>query len=149
MAAYRQCECEEVLEAFEGFGMTFQVPTKLEQDVGRKDAVSTIIARGKDRFESISIGQTWDEQRQAEAMISHNVARDYGDDLNKAAERVKSDYLIIVGADDRVVTPQPAIEFAALIDAQLVVLDEDCGHADPMCARAEVSTLVRGFLSGP
>lgn len=149
MALYRECECKEALEALEGFGMTFLVPTKLEQDIGRKDAVSTITTRGNARFESISIGETWDQQRQAEAMIGHNVAQDYDDDLNKAAERVKSEFLIIVGADDRVVTPRPAIDFAALINAQLVVLDEDCGHGEPMCAPDEFSTLVRGFLSGP
>lgn len=70
-------------------------------------------------------------------------------DLQKAAQRVKSEFLIIVGADDRVVTPQAAKEFAALIDAQLIELDEDCGHGDPWCALDEFSTLVRGFLSGP
>ena len=149
MALYRECECEEALEAMEGFGMTRLVPTKLEQDIGRKDAVSTIAKRGNARFESISIGQTWDQQRQAEAMISHNVARDYDDELYQAAERVTSELLIIVGADDRVVTPQPAMDFAALIDSQLVVLDEDCGHGDPSCALKEFSTLVRGFLIGP
>ncbi len=149
MALYRKCQCKEALEAMEGFGMTYLVPTKLEQDIGRKDAVSTIIARGKARFESISVGQTWDQQRQAEAMISHNIARDYDDELNQAAEHVKSEFLIIIGADDRVVTPQPSRDFAALIDAQLVVLDEDCGHGDPLCAPEEFSTLVRGFLGGP
>lgn len=149
MALYRECECKDALEAMEGFSMTLQVPTKLEQDIGRKEAVSTIAARSNARFEGISVGRTWDQQRQAEAMIGHNVARDYDDDLSQAAARVKSEFLIIVGADDRVVTPQPARDFAALIDAQVVVLDEDCGHGDPWCAQDEFSTLVRGFLSGP
>ena len=149
MALYRECECEEALEAAAGFRMTALVPAKLEQDIGRQNAASTIAARGKARFESISIGQTWDEERQAEAMIGHNVAREYDNDLSKAAGRVKSDFLIIVGADDRVVTPEPAMDFAALIDAQLVVLDEDCGHGEPWCAQDEFSTLVRGFLNGP
>ena len=148
MALYRECECEEALEAMEGFGMTFLVPTKLEQDISRQDAASTIVARGKSLSESISIGQTWDQQRQAEAMISHNIARDVDDDLDQAADLVKSKFLIIVGADDRIVTPQPAKDFARLIDAQFIELDEDCGHGDPWCALDEFSTLVRGFLGG-
>ena len=149
MALYRECECKEALEAIAGFRMTSLVPTKLEQEIGRNDAVSTINARGAARFESISIGQTWDQQRQAEAMISNNIARDFDNDLQQAAERVKSDFLIIISADDRVVTPQPSRDFAALIDAQLIELDEDCGHGDPWCAADEFSTLVRGFLNGP
>jgi homoserine O-acetyltransferase len=148
LALYRECECREALEAMAGFGMTFLVPTMLEQEVGRKDAVSTIAARGQAQLESISMGQTWDQQRQAEAMISHDIGRDFGGDLRQAAERVESEFLIIIGADDRVVTPQPARDFAALIDAQLIELDEDCGHGDPRCAPDEFATLVRGFLSG-
>ena len=53
----------------------------------------------------------------------------------KEAERVESEFLIIIAADDRVVTPQPSRDFAALIDAQLIELDEDCGHGtEPGCA---------------
>ena len=148
MALYRDCECEEALEAMEGFGMTFLVPGKLEQETRRQDAVSTIIARGKARSETINIGQTWDQQRQAEAMISHNIARDFDDDLDQAASLIQTKFLIIVGTDDRIVTPQPARDFAKLIDAQFIELDEDCGHGDPWCALEEFSTLVRGFLSG-
>ena len=149
LALYRECECKEALEAMAGFGMTFLVPTMLEREIGREDAVSTITARGAAQLESMSIEQTWDQQRQAEAMISHDIARDFDGDLRKAAERVGSEFLIIIGADDRVVTPQPAKDFAALIDAQLIELDEDCGHGDPRCAPDEFATLVRGFLSGP
>lgn len=149
LALYRECECKEALEAMVGIGMTYLVPTKLEQEIGRKDAVSTITARGSAQFESISIGRTWDQQRQAEAMISHNIARDFDNDMQQAAARVTSDFLIIIGADDRVVTPQPSRDFAALIDAQLIELDEDCGHGDTWCAADEFSTLVRGFLSKP
>lgn len=149
LALYRECECREALEALEGFGMTLLVPTKLEDDVGRDSVVSAIASQANIRLESITIGETWDQQRQAEAMIGHNVALDYENDLRKAADRVRSEVLIVVGADDRVVTPQPAMDFAALIDAQLVVLDEDCGHAETTCSRDEFSTLVRGFLSRP
>ena len=149
MALYRECECKEALEAMAAFRMTGMVPTKLEQDIGRNNAVSTITAQGKARLGNISIGQTWDQQRQAEAMISHDIARDFDNDLHLAAERVESSFLIVIGADDRVVTPQPSRDIATLIDAQLIELDEDCGHGDPWCAAKEFSTLVRGFLSGP
>ena len=82
-------------------------------------------------------------------MISHDIARDFDNDLHQAAKRVESEFLIVIGADDRVVTPQPSRDFAPLINAQLIELDEDCGHGDPWCAAEEFATLVRGFLSGP
>jgi homoserine O-acetyltransferase len=144
---YRECECREPLEALAAFSMTQLVPNVLEQEVGRENAVAAIRERAAARAEQMTIGRSWDQQRQAEAMIRHNVAREYGDDIQRAAARVTSQLLVIVGADDRVVTPQPAKDFAALLGATLVELDEDCGHGDPWCAGEEFSGLVRGFLS--
>ncbi len=149
MALYRDCECKEVLEAMSAMRMTQQVPEKLTQEVERKEVEAVISTRASATLEKISIGQTWDDQRQAEAMISHNIARDFDNDLQQAALQVKSDFLIIVGTDDRVVTPQPARDFANMIDAQFIELDEDCGHGEPWCAADEFASLIRGFLSEP
>jgi homoserine O-acetyltransferase len=135
MALYRECECKEALEATVGFRMTSLVPTKLGQEIGRTDAVATLHGRGAARFESMGIGQAWDQERQAEAMISHDIARDFDNDMQQAAKRVKSDFLIIISADKRVVTPQPSRDFAALIDAQLVELDEDWPRRSMVCGR--------------
>jgi pimeloyl-ACP methyl ester carboxylesterase len=55
--------------------------------------------------------------------------------------------LIIVGDDDRVVTPQPARAIASLIDAQMLELDEDCGHGDPWCAPDIFAQAVSEFLA--
>ena len=95
----------------------------------------------------MSVGQSWDEQRQAEAMISHNIARDFNNDLQKAAARIKTQFLIVLGADDRVVTPQPAREFGALIGASVLELDEDCGHGDPWCASDAFTDAVSTFIN--
>jgi len=95
------------------------------------------------------VGKSWDQQRQAEAMISHNVARDFNGDMQKAAVQTDTRFLIIVGADDRLVTPQPALEFAALAGAAVVELDEDCGHADPWCAPDVFASAVSTFLNKP
>jgi len=145
LALYRKCQCEEALEAMAGVGMLGSVPTKLEQEVAREDAVSTIIKRGQAR--SISAGQSWNEQRQAEAMISHNIAREFNNDLQKAAAHMKTELLIVLGADDRVVTPQPAREFSALLDSTIIELDEDCGHGDPWCAPDAFANEVSAFIN--
>jgi hypothetical protein len=57
MALYRECECREALEAMAGFGMTGLVPTKLEQEIGRNDAVSTITARSEARGAAYRAGR--------------------------------------------------------------------------------------------
>lgn len=144
LALYRECQCKEALEAMAGVGMLTSVPTMLAQEVPREDTISTIISRGESN--PMNVAESWDVQRQAEAMIDHNIARDFNNDLQKAAEQIKTKFLIIVGEDDRVVTPQPAREFAALIGASVVELDEDCGHGDPWCAPDAFARAVSSFI---
>ena len=82
--------------------------------------------------------------RQVEAMMSLNVAEAYGDSLQKTAAAVKAKVLVIVGKEDHTVTPVPAIEFAHALRAQLLVIDDGCGHQ--YCDYAGVRKAVAGFL---
>jgi homoserine O-acetyltransferase len=85
-----------------------------------------------------------DKIRQVEAMMSLNVAEPYGDSLEKAAAEVKARVLVIVGKEDHTVTPAPAIEFAHALKAQLLVIDDGCGHQ--YCDYAGVGKAVADFL---
>lgn len=82
--------------------------------------------------------------RQVEAMMSLNVAELYGDSMEKAAAQVKAKVLVIVGKEDHTVTPGPAIEFAHKQGAQLLVIDDGCGHQ--YCDYAGVEKAVAEFL---
>ena len=82
--------------------------------------------------------------RQVEAMMSLNVAEEYGDSLQKAAVTVKAKVLVIVGKEDHTVTPGPAMEFAHDLGAQLYVIDDGCGHQ--YCDSAGVEKAVAEFL---
>jgi homoserine O-acetyltransferase len=144
LALYRECQCKEPLEAITGVRMLMYVPATLAQKVAREDANSTIVAWSETN--PMSVGKSWDLQRQAEAMIGHNIARDFNDELQKAATQIKAQFLIILGEDDRVVTPQPAREFAAMIGATVLELDEDCGHGDPACAPDAFAHAVSTFI---
>ncbi len=66
--------------------------------------------------------------------------------MEKAAAAVKAKVLVVVGANDHVVTPVPAKEFAKLIGAELLVLDSDCGHQSPACEEAAVVARASAFL---
>lgn len=87
-----------------------------------------------------------DRIRQLEAMMSLDVSRDFGGSMEKAAANVKAPVLVIVSKQDHTVTPQPALDFAAALHAETLVLDSDCGHGAPFCEGDLVSQRVNEFL---
>jgi len=82
--------------------------------------------------------------RQVEAMMSLNVAAPFGNSLEKAAAQVRAKVLVIVGKEDHTVTPGPAVDFAQAMGAQLLVVDDGCGHQ--YCDNAQVGKAVAEFL---
>jgi len=83
---------------------------------------------------------------QLEAMIHHDVA--HGGSLEDAAKKVKAKVLVIVAAQDHMVNPKPALDFAPLIGAKTLVLESDCGHLSPGCEMSTMAPAVRAFLDG-
>src|SRR5579862_616171 len=87
-----------------------------------------------------------DRIRQLEAMMSLDVSRDFAGSMQKAAANVKAPVLVIVSKQDHTVTPQPALDFAAALHAETLVLDSACGHGAPFCESDLVSQRVKQFL---
>ncbi len=83
---------------------------------------------------------------QLEAMIHHDVAD--GGAMETAAKKVKARVLVVVAAQDHMVNPQPALDFAPLIHAQTLALESDCGHLSPGCESARMFPAVKAFLEG-
>ena len=109
--------------------------THTREQVLKELAKSKTSAEGSDANNKI---------RQVEAVMSLNVAESYGDSLEKAAAQVKAKVLVIVGREDHVVTPGPAIEFAHLLHADLKVINDGCGHQ--YCDNGGVGKAVAEFL---
>ena len=65
---------------------------------------------------------------QMNAIIGHNIFRKYNNSQKKTAKVIKADILIIVNKQDHLVNPEPAVDFAPLVDAELLVLDNNRGH---------------------
>jgi len=84
--------------------------------------------------------------RQVQAMLSLDVSAAFGGSLDAAAAAVKAKALIVVAAQDHVVTPGPALDFARRLHAEILVLDGPCGHRAPGCEDAKVTSAVRAFL---
>jgi homoserine O-acetyltransferase len=85
--------------------------------------------------------------RQAQAMMGHDVSRQFGGDMAKAAAAVKARVLVIVALQDHMVNPLPALAFARLLQAPTLELDSDCGHLANGCQAAKVDAAVERFLA--
>jgi homoserine O-acetyltransferase len=80
------------------------------------------------------------------AISAHDIG--HGGSLEDAAKRVKAKVLIVNAAQDHMVNPKPALDFAPLIHAKTIVLQSDCGHMAPGCEAATLFPAVRNFLDG-
>lgn len=83
---------------------------------------------------------------QLEAMIHHDAA--HGASIDEAAKRVKARVLVVSSAQDHMVNPQPALDFARMIGARTIVLQGDCGHIATNCEASTLDPQVRAFLDG-
>lgn len=92
-------------------------------------------------------GAASDQIRQREAIMALDIPRELGVSLEQAAQRVHSRMLVIVSAEDHMVNPAPAVEFAKTIGAPVVTLDSPCGHLSLSCI--SVGPVVAQFLANP
>jgi len=83
---------------------------------------------------------------QLEAMIHHDVA--HSGPMEDAEKRVKAHMLVVVAAQDHMVNPKPAEDFAKALGAKVLVLDSDCGHISNGCESGKLNPAVRAFLDG-
>ena len=84
---------------------------------------------------------------QLRAMIAQNVAYPFNNNMKKAAGVVKAKVFIIVSKQDHMVNPHPALDFAKLINAGTLKLDNNCGHFGAGCELEKVNKAINKFLS--
>lgn len=87
-----------------------------------------------------------DRIRQTQAMMSLDISEGFGGKMEEAAKSVKAKTLIITSLKDRIVNPQPAIEFGRLLNTKVIELNNDCGHLAPGCDSERVNKAVADFL---
>ena len=87
-----------------------------------------------------------DKVRQVQAMMALDVSAPFSGSLEQAAGRVKAKVLVVVAKFDHVVTPAPALEFAQLLHAKVMVLEGDCGHLATACEANKLNPAVDEFL---
>lgn len=87
--------------------------------------------------------------RQAQAMMSLDVAAPFGGSLALAAHAVKAKMLIVPSQHDHMVNPAPALDFARLVHARVLLLTSDCGHLSNGCEEKKLDAAVESFLANP
>jgi len=76
--------------------------------------------------------QDWNNtDYQLNAIIGHDISKDFNNSLKDAADHIKAKILIISSLQDHMVNPTAAIEFSKLLPAKLVVLNDEKGHQAP------------------
>jgi homoserine O-acetyltransferase/O-succinyltransferase len=86
----------------------------------------------------------YDWKSQLIAMTRHDIS--INGSIDEAALRIKADMLIMVGAQDLIVNPDPAIEFAEKFGYKKYIFDNDCGHLAPGCEFETFKSLINSFI---
>jgi homoserine O-acetyltransferase/O-succinyltransferase len=92
-------------------------------------------------------GTASDQIRQRQAVIALDIPGEFGLTMEQAAKRVRAKLLIVVSAQDHVVNPRPALQFAAAVNAPVINLDSPCGHQSYTCI--SLGPTVASFLADP
>jgi len=124
--------------------LALSTPANVNAKVTPQDLPDYIAKKAAERIER---SDPYDWAAQLQAMIDHDVTKDFGGSLEQAAAAVGADVLVIAAEQDHMVTPGPVLEFAEHLSALVVVLAGDCGHIAVGCEIEDVQTEVRNFLS--
>lgn len=89
---------------------------------------------------------SWNKASQIRAMRQHNIFHRFGDSETAAAKAVKANVLVIVSATDHIVNPIPTEKFAEILNCDIVVLENNCGHLAIGCEMERCSQIVCDFF---
>jgi homoserine O-acetyltransferase/O-succinyltransferase len=92
-------------------------------------------------------GAVCDQIRQREAIIAHDIPKEFGLALDRVVKRVRSTMLVVVSWQDHMVNPAPAVEFGRALGAPIVELESPCGHISTACV--SVGPVIANFLDRP
>lgn len=125
--------------------MNLSSPAQRVRETSPKD-FDTLLAKIK-KDAPTDAGTAANNIRQRQAINRLDIPAEFGGSAESVAARVHAKLLIIVSPEDHMVNPTPAIHFAGLMNAPLILMDSGCGHLSPDCV--SVGPLVAQFLADP
>lgn len=101
----------------------------------------------KEEQNSINTFKADDWASQLRAMMAHDVSRRFNGSMAEAARTVKAKTLVVVARQDMMVNPDPAVDFARLLKAEALEVNNACGHVYSACEGDKVNAAVAKFLN--
>lgn len=123
-------------------GLAIETPDKFNQDTTREKLPEWFAEAKK----GVAEFDANNHIRQSQAMMAHDVSASFGGSMDRAAAAVKAKVLVVASLTDHMVTPGPALEFAKLLHAEALELQDNCGHLAPDCETAKVGAAIATFL---
>ncbi len=81
------------------------------------------------------------------AMIPHDIYNSVGSNIKEIKNIIEADMLIVSPTQDHLVNPLSSIELAKELNAELVTLESDCGHAAFACESEKIKVALTAFLN--
>lgn len=97
--------------------------------------------------QALSIPVPADAMSQIRAALTNDISRSFGGSIEEAAQAVQSEALIVVNTLDTNVRPEPALDFARRISAELYESDGPFGHRTPRGEMEAIGRRIASFLS--
>jgi len=121
--------------------LVLTTPQRYNAETSREQALRSLAAAKTDRAYDAN-----NHLRQDQAMMSLDVSDAFGGSMEKAASSVKAKVLVVAALQDHTVTPGPAMEFGKLIRAEMLTVNNECGHQLTSCENDRVVNAVADFL---
>lgn len=142
--------------AYQGGHYTQQPPLKLANEIGfqmvaapqyrNANTTRSDFTKWLAEIESPQRQDANDRVWQAKAIEQHDVL--HGKPLAQVAKSTAPvQFFVVVAAEDRMVTPQPALAWAAALGAPTYISQGTCAHLILTCDAAGVTPKVRAFLA--
>lgn len=123
--------------------MTARTPDYIVENVDRSDFDEYYEKFDREPSKTFTIDNYYS---QLSAMIEHNITRNYNNSYKSVDKVISADILMIVSETDHLLHPQPAKDFADSTSAEIMMLNNNCGHLAPGCEMEKTVKIIHKFF---
>jgi len=134
----------EIAAAINLFTASFgRTPAKVNSLIPYDSSANYIKSMFRDVSKTFTIANYY---AQLKAMMSQNITRHFNLSMEEAAKAISADVHIIVSKTDLLINPQSSIEIAKLMNCEITILENNCGHLAPGCELERSAKIIADFL---
>ncbi len=135
---------EELIKSVAGLQtLEIQTPDYLIKNT-KPEQYDEFINSRDDNFKKFFNSYNW--AAQLKAMLQQDISKKFNGSMESAAKNTKAKVFIIVSETDQMVNPNPALDFAKMVNAKTYIFKNDCGHLGPGCEMEKFTEVVQTFL---